>query len=144
MRAILVRNYEYSKVKVTDCVCVCRVMLSQINSKLFRASMLPTILQAIRSAVFPDNTLAASRVPPTADEIIAIKRDAANAIVQLIPQPVRSRYFATKDLDLMRQDVESTLDLFADSFINKHLIISAVELIVVRLFPELGEEEIEQ
>ena len=44
----------------------------------------------------------------------------------------------------MRQDVERTLDLFDDSYINKHLIISAVELVVVRLFPELGDDVAEE
>jgi len=63
----------------------------------------------------------------------------AETIVQATPEILRNRFFATTDQDLMRQDVEGTLDLFADFYINKHLIISLVELIVVRLFPELGD-----
>lgn len=39
----------------------------------------------------------------------------------------------------MQENVERTLDLFSDPYINKHLIVSAVELFVVRLFPELGD-----
>lgn len=98
------------------------------------------MLQAIRSALFPDNALAAARVQPTSAETAEIKRECANTIVEVIPMAIRSRYFGTTDLELARQDVQETLELFADSYINKHLIISAVELIVVRLFPELAED----
>lgn len=115
-------------------------MSSQIQAKLLRAQFLPPLLHAIRSALFPDNALAQARVPPTADQVDEIKRACAETIVNIIPEPVRSVYFATKDQRLMQRDVESTLDLFADSYINKHLIVSAVDLLIVRLFPELSEE----
>jgi hypothetical protein len=98
------------------------------------------VLQAIRSALFPDNALAAARVPPTSAETAEIKRECANTIIDVIPKIIRFRYFGTTDLEFARQDVEGTLELFADSYINKHLIMSAVELIVVRLFPELGDD----
>lgn len=116
-------------------------MAAEIDARLSRPDLLPSVLQAIRSALFPDNALAAARVPPTSAETAEIKRECANTIVQVIPKVIRNRYFGTADLYLARQDVEKTLDLFADSYINKHLIISAVELIVVRLFPELGEDD---
>ena len=115
-------------------------MSAQINKYLSRPDLLPRILLAIRGAIFPDNALAIMRQPPTSAEVVAIKRECADAIVQIVPGPIRTRYFATKDEDLMRQDVETTLDLFADPYINKHLIVSAVELLVVRLFPELGDD----
>lgn len=41
-------------------------------------------------------------------------------------------------------DVEESLDLLDDEYVNKHLIVSIVDLIAVRLFPELieaGEED---
>ena len=40
----------------------------------------------------------------------------------------------------MLQDVEDTLDMFADSYINRHLVIGITELLVVRLFPELSDQ----
>lgn len=119
-------------------------MSSQINAKLTRPDLLPSVLQAIRGAIFPDNALVAARVPPTSAETAEMKRECATTIVKTIPKAVRSSFFGTKDQDLMRQDVESTLDLFNDSYINKHLIISAVELIFVRLFPELNVNHLEQ
>ena len=119
---------------------LCRLIASEISRKLLHPALLPTALLAIRSALFPDNALAPMRQPPTAAEVVEIKRECATTIVETIPAPIRSRYFATKDRDEMRQDVESMLELFQDPFINKNLIISAVELIVVRLFPELGDD----
>lgn len=59
--------------------------------------------------------------------------------MEVLPEVLRSRFFATDDTALMQADVEQTLDLFADSYINKHLIITIVELIVVRLFPEMSQ-----
>lgn len=114
-------------------------MASQIHERLSRPDLLPSVLQAIRSALFPNNALAAARLLPTAAEAATMKRECAEAIVNIVPVAIRQRFFATKDYDLMRQDVEMNLDLFADPYINKHLIISAVELIVARLFPELTE-----
>ncbi|KAK5173790.1 uncharacterized protein LTR77_002471 [Saxophila tyrrhenica] len=121
-----------------------RLMASQIHERLSRPDLLPSVLQAIRAALFPNNALAAARVPPTAAESAAMKRECAETIVNIIPAAIRQRFFATKDYDLMRQDVEDDLDLFADPYINKHLIISAVELIVARLFPELAESDMEE
>ena len=115
-------------------------MSSEIDKWLSCPDLLPRILLAIRGALFPENALAPTRQTPTSAEVAEIKRECAKTIVESVPALIRQRYFATKDLDLMRQDVEDTLDLFADSYINKHLILSAVELLVIRLFPELGEE----
>lgn len=81
------------------------------------------------------------RVPPRPEEVIGIKRDCARAIAQAIPPSIGSRFFATSNQELMTNDIETTLDLFADEYINKHLIIDLVDLIVVRLFPELAKRE---
>ena len=118
-------------------------MSTQIREKLFHPGIIPRLLLATRSALFPDNALAPTRQTPTSAEVEEIKRECARTIVEAIPGSIRSTYFATKDEDLMRQDVEDTLDLFADPYINRHLIISAVELLIVRLFPELSEESME-
>ena len=115
-------------------------MLSHsIRSRLLDPAALPLALQAIRSAIFPDNALGPARVPPTDHEAIAIKHECARVVVEAVPEYVRSRVFATSDVLLMRRDVEEMLDLFADSYINKHLVVSVVELLVMRLFPEMHE-----
>lgn len=81
-----------------------------------------------------------ARVTPSADEVVAIRRECARVIVEVVPAFVRTRYFATADVELMRDDVEDMLDLFADQYVNKHLMLSIVELLVVRLFPEIAQE----
>lgn len=103
-------------------------------------ALLPPALQAIRRAIFPDDALGPARVPPDGDGVLAIRRECARVIVEVVPPYVRSKYFATQDVAAMRDDVEDSLDLFADSFINKHLVVEIVELIFLRLFPEIGEE----
>lgn len=119
-----------------------------IQERLLRASWLPSVLRVARVAVFPDNALAPARIPPTSDEVADIRRECADTIVDTIPSVVRASFFATKDRDLMREDVATELDLLADAYINKHLIISVIELLVVRLFPELkpieGEDTVDQ
>ena len=115
-------------------------MSSRINARLAHPDLLPSVLRAIRGALFPDNALAAAREPPTSAEVLEMKRECAKTIIHVVPNAIRTRFFGTKDEDLMRQDVEGILDLFADQYINKHLIMSAVELMVVRLFPELAED----
>lgn len=98
------------------------------------------MLRALRSTLFPANALAPARVPPTAEEVLEIKHECARVVVEAVPAPLRTRFFATHDLEAMKTDVEGILDLFGDSYINKHLVVSAVDLLVVRLFPELGGE----
>lgn len=100
---------------------------------------LPGILQAARSALFPDNALAPARIPPSSDEVHSIRRGCAEAIVSAIPSAARSTFFATDDVEAMIGDVEGELDLLGDQYVNKHLIIEIVELLVVRLFPELAD-----
>ncbi|KAH9839672.1 PXA domain [Teratosphaeria destructans] len=119
-----------------------RLMSAQIQKRLLSPALLPPLLQAIRSAVFPDNTIGPARVPPTIDEVKEIKRKCTCAIVEVIPDSVKRLYFATKDENEIKNDVQRTLDVFADAYVNKHLLVAALELIIVRLFPELAEPDI--
>ncbi|KAK4541381.1 hypothetical protein LTR36_007982 [Oleoguttula mirabilis] len=114
------------------------LLSTQIHDRLLNPALLPPILQAIRSAVFPDNAIAPPRVPPTSDEITEIKRECARAIVEAVPEPARTYYFATNNREVMEKDIEGKLELFGDAYIDKHLVVAALELVVVRLFPELG------
>ena len=41
-------------------------------------------------------------------------------------------------------EVEEILDVFGDSYLNAHLLYAAVDLIVVRLFPEMAEKPVTQ
>jgi len=119
--------------------CLCRLMSAHVREKLLNPAHLPPLLQAIRSAAMPQNVLAPPRIPPTSDEIAEIKRECARAIMEMVPQAIRELYFASKDTLAIQSDIERRLDLFGDAYINKHLIVAALELITVRLFPELGQ-----
>ncbi|KAK4950796.1 hypothetical protein LTR10_010789 [Elasticomyces elasticus] len=115
------------------------LLSAQIHDRLLDPALLPPLLQAIRSAVFPNNVLEPGRPAPTPEETAEIKCECARAIVDVLPGTVRTLYFATTDTARMYADVESMLDLFGDAYINKHLIVAALELVVVRLFPELAQ-----
>lgn len=117
-----------------------RLLSHAIHTRVLDPALLPPALQAIRRAIFPDDALGPARVPPADDEVVAIKRECARVIVEVVPPYVRGKYFATQDGAAMRDDVESSLELFADSFVNKHLVVEIVELVFLRLFPEIGEE----
>jgi hypothetical protein len=117
-----------------------RLLSHTFTARVLNPAILPPALHAIRRAIFPDDALGPARVPPSEDEVVAIKRECARVIVEVVPPHVRAIFFATGDVTLMRNDVEGTLDLFADSYLNKHLIVNIVELIFLRLFPEISEE----
>lgn len=124
----------------TDSCSTSRLLSHTFQSRVLNPAMLPPALQAIRRAIFPDDALGPARVPPSEDEVIAIKRECSRVIVEVLPPFIRQKYFATENVASMRHDVEGSLDLFADSYINKHLVVEIVELIVLRLFPEIAEE----
>jgi hypothetical protein len=39
----------------------------------------------------------------------------------------------------MIEQAEQILDVFGDAYLNKHLVYNMLELVIVRLVPELGE-----
>ena len=114
-------------------------MSFNIHQKLLSANWLPSVLQAARNALFPDNGLAPPRIPPSDDEVAQIRHECATAILETIPGLVRARFFATTDKDQMLEEIDAELDLLADAHVNKHLIVSVIQILVVRLFPELAE-----
>ena len=46
--------------------------------------------------------------------------------------------------ELMIKEVECILDIFGDSYCNKHLVYGVLELVIVRLFPEMGEKGVKE
>ncbi|KAF2214944.1 hypothetical protein CERZMDRAFT_66179 [Cercospora zeae-maydis SCOH1-5] len=117
-----------------------RLLSFQLHARVLNNAnkWLPSILQATRNALFPENVPAPARVPPTADETVQMRQECAAVIVDAVPDVVRARFFATGHVEVMRQDVEMELDvLLGDVYLNKHLVVRVVELVVARLFPEL-------
>lgn len=128
-------------------------LLSHHIRSLFSPTHLPPLLRTLRGVLFPNNAPGQSSLsPPSNDaELSALRRRAANALWSLLPKGVRTLYFGgrlwrrgTGDDDVEEQELidemERLLMVLSDEYCNKHLMYSALELILVRLMPELGEK----
>lgn len=79
--------------------------------------------------------------PPSPEQTREMKRGAAEAIASLFPSLAAYQYYATKDDATIVQAIEQDmLAPFDDAYLNKHLIYAMLELILVRLIPEMAEE----
>jgi len=117
-----------------------RILSNAFNRRLLNPTFLPAILRTIRATLFPNNTLGLPRQPPSDDEVLEIKRRCATSVLNLIPSTVASKYFATQDCTAQLRQVEDVLSCLDDSYLNKHLIFQIIELLILRLVPELGEQ----
>ncbi|KAL7809907.1 PXA domain-containing protein [Trichoderma gracile] len=142
-------------------------LLSHHIQALFDSSHLPPILRSLRGALFPNNSLGTSTlVPPQSEEELrALRRRAAGAILGLLPASVARVYFgrrlwrlgglfdAGEDVgsssgaadeqdsdESILDEIEGLLDVVGDEYCNKHLMYNALELLLVRLMPELSEK----
>ena len=106
-------------------------------------TLLPTLLRTGRSALFPNNAPAPPRIVPTASEQLLIRQRCAEAILILIPARIQDVYFGA-GIDRRIREVEEVLDVFGDRYCNKHLLYGVVELIIVRLIPEMAENGVEE
>jgi hypothetical protein len=102
-------------------------------------ALLPTLLRTARSALFPQNAPAPARRTPLPEEQLLIRRRCAETILSLIPARALEIYFGP-GLDRSRREVEGVLDVFGDPYCNRHLLYGVVELLIVRLMPELAEK----
>jgi hypothetical protein len=96
------------------------------------------LLLNLRANLFPDNTLGPPGVPPPPPA--EAKRKAALAILSLIPPFVSRTFFASSDPEEWIVEIEDILDCFSNKQMNKHLVYGIIELILLRLIPELGEK----
>lgn len=72
-----------------------------------------------------------------------IRQRCAEAILSLIPGAVQEIYFGAGEQRRIKE-IENVLDMFGDSYCNKHLLYGIVELVIVRLMPELAEKGVEE
>ncbi|TGO67529.1 hypothetical protein BOTNAR_0040g00140 [Botryotinia narcissicola] len=144
-----------------------KLLSHQIHTLILDPTLLPPILCTLRQTLFPNNTLAPARIPPTPTETIEIRRRCAEAILGLIPIAVRDIYFGrtslyssgsstnTIDVDLEAKtelskeerhirEVEDVLNVFGYVYCNKHLLYGVVEMIIMRIIPELGEKGVQE
>ncbi|MCJ1432207.1 hypothetical protein MMC27_001563 [Xylographa pallens] len=133
---------------------------SLLATYVLTPAQLPPLLRTLRTALFPANALAPPRAVPSPEEQLAIKHRCAAAILDLIPPVIARRFFATgsppaalpqsgdgdgdEGRQIMLAEIEAVLDVFGDSYMNKHLVFGIVELCVVRLMPEVGERSVRE
>jgi hypothetical protein len=127
-----------------DALRLCRFLSHTIRSRLLNPSVLPKLLGVLRASLFPNNTLGPARKPPSAEEAKRIRRDCAAALLGLLPAKVACIYFASESEGEQLEQVETMLSCLDDAYVNKHLIFAIVELVVVRLMPELGERGVQE
>jgi hypothetical protein len=107
-------------------------------------AVLPPLLLNLRVALFPGNARGPPTTePPSSEERLQIRKRCAEAILSLVP-PFISRVYFSVDSDKegeneMIEQAEQILDVFGDAYLNKHLVYNILELVIVRLVPELGE-----
>lgn len=94
--------------------------------------------------MFPNNTLGPPAPPPPSPELQSkIKHDAAASLFKLLPPSVTRTYYASTDEQVIINRIESDLlDPFQDQYLNKHLVYEILELLLLRLIPELGEQSV--
>lgn len=110
---------------------------------MLEPTLLPQLLRTARAALFPNNTLAPPRLVPSPAEQVLIRRRCAETILSLIPAKMQDVYFGA-GIERRVREVEEVLNVFDDSYCNKHLLYGVVELIIVRLLPEMAEKGVEE
>ncbi|KHN99549.1 PXA domain protein [Metarhizium album ARSEF 1941] len=131
-------------------------LLSSRIQLLFSPSHLPPVLKMLRGALFPNNAPGSSSLlPPSSDrELRAIRRRAAKALWNMAPRRVGRLYLGGglgAALGQLREneeeepvdELEGLLNVLGDDYCNKHLMYSVLELILVRLMPELCENGVD-
>ncbi|KAF2757830.1 hypothetical protein EJ05DRAFT_492916 [Pseudovirgaria hyperparasitica] len=119
-----------------------RLLSHYVHNSLLNPQLIPPLLRSVRAALFPRNAMAPARVPPSQEEILEIKRRCARSVANVLPQQVTKVYFATSCLDQVEAEVEDLLDVLGDKYCNKTLMFSLIELVIVRLLPEIADKGI--
>lgn len=129
-----------------------RLLSNYVHTHLLNPAYIPKLLRIVRATLFPNNAPGPPKPIPSAAEIVAIKRRCAETIARVLPSALGARFFALKGVSasdedgrrdvevLLANEIEELLDVVGDSYMNRHLIFGIVELIIVRLLPELGEK----
>jgi hypothetical protein len=80
---------------------------------------------------------------PSPDERPEIRWRSASSIFTLLPRFATQTYYSTQDEDRIISAIEDDmLRPFEDEYLNKHIVYSILELVLVRIMPELGEQPV--
>ncbi|CAN9295365.1 unnamed protein product [Alternaria alternata] len=117
-----------------------RFLAHTFHTRILNPAFIPVALRTLRATLFPNNALGPPRQIPTDEEIEAIKHCCAATLLDLVPPKVAAAFFASDGRDTQVRQIEDILGCLDDAYLNKHLVFQIVELIGLRLFPELGEQ----
>lgn len=79
---------------------------------------------------------------PNEEETKEIKRCCANSLLGLLPTNIAAAVLASSSKVTQHRRVEEILECLEDAYLNRHLIFQILELIVLRLAPELEQQGI--
>lgn len=122
---------------------ICRYLSNFIHTRILNPALLPVVLRTARATLFPNNALGPPRDIPSQEETKEIKRRCAASLLGLLPPKVAVAFFANDNRVAQHQQVEIILECLEDTYLNKHLIFQILELIVLRLAPEMAEQSVQ-
>ena len=111
---------------------------------LLTPAHIPPLLQQLRLMLFPNAMLPTPADSPPPSTYPAIKRRCAVDILALVPPMVQHRFFAMRDEEEIVAQVEEVLEGFSDEWCNKHLGYRMLELVVLRVVPELEIKRVQE
>jgi hypothetical protein len=132
------KNHKESR---TSKLTTHRLIHAFLVRPLLHPTHLPSLLLALRSSLFPGNHLVPpTRSAPSTAEKEAIRQQCAESLLSVLPAGVASVYFGTADSREQVGAVETMLDVLGDPYCLKHFLWAVVELLLVRVLPELAED----
>ncbi|KIW16017.1 hypothetical protein PV08_06068 [Exophiala spinifera] len=116
-----------------------------LTRRVFSPSLLPPLLLQVRATLFPNNSMGPpAPPPPSIEEAASIRSKAARDILSLFPKPVASKLFAVtvedekETQDVMSTEIEDSILCWTNDLdLNKYLVYSILEHILLRLVPEM-------
>ena len=111
---------------------------AQLYESVFHEELVLVALDTLRDIVWPKGVLMGPRTEPSAEEQAEIQRETERILVDTVPQPLRSLIFgASRKLQL--DTAHDLLDTFDNAKCNKHLVFQLLDLITVKILPELAD-----
>lgn len=137
-----ISTMPYTKVRCTNCKFP-RFLSNIIRTRILNPALLPIVLRTVRATLFPNNGMGPPRPIPNEDETKEIKRRCADSLLGLLPSNVAVAFFVSDSRVAQHEQIEEILECLEDTYLNKHLIFQMLELIVLRLAPELEQQGIQ-
>jgi hypothetical protein len=115
-----------------------------MHTRILNPAFLPVVLRTLRATLLPNNALGPTRQSPSDEEAQAIKHQCAATLSNSAPPKVAAAFFASPEREEQIRQIEDLLSCLDDTYLNKHLVFQIIELVVLRLFPELGDRGIKE